>query len=304
MTLADLVPAALRAQLRELRLIPRYAAAAQGLGQHSSRSRGAGLEFAQYRAYAPGDEPRRVDWKLYARSDRYFVREAERDSPLELWLLIDTSASMGQGDEARPGHTRLDAVRTLAACAIELALRQGDRFGLAVLSARTPEFVAAGSGPRQRDRCLQALLQLQAEGGAVDEKQLLPLWERITPGAMVLLLSDAFDAAVPQLAQRLAAARREVILLQVLTAEERDFPFRGSHRFADPESTDQVTADAAAARPGFLQQFGQAQQALRARLAGSGIRHAVHYLDQPGDAVLRALFGTRAAAGRGDSEGT
>ena len=89
-----------------------------------------------------------------------------------------------------------------------------------------------------------------------------------------------------------------------LTAEERDFPFRGSHRFADPESSDQVTADATTARTGFLQQFAQAQRQLRARLAGSGIRHAVHYLDQPGDAALRALFGTRAAAERGESEGT
>lgn len=300
----ELIDPALRARLRDLRLVPRQAAGAHGLGQHSSRSRGVGLEFAQYRAYAPGDEPRRVDWKLYARSDRYFVRESERDSPLELWLLLDTSASMGQGDEARPGHERLDAARTLAACAMELALRQGDRFGLAALSSQPLAFVNAGSGPRQRDRCLQELLRFRAFGGAPPEKQLLPLWERIAPSSLVLLIGDAFDETLPLLAERLAAARREVIVLQVLTAEERDFPFRGSHRFVDPESGAEVVADAAAARSNYLQQFAQAQQTLHTRLAASGIRHAVHYLDEPADKVLRVLFGTHAVTERGESEGT
>ena len=72
------LPPDVRARLRALRLYPRRARGSTGLGQHLSRSRGAGIEFAQYRAYEPGDEPRRIDWKLYARSDRHFVRESER----------------------------------------------------------------------------------------------------------------------------------------------------------------------------------------------------------------------------------
>jgi len=187
-----LISPQLRARLRDLRLTPRRAAGAHGLGQHSSRSRGTGLEFAQYRAYAPGDEPRRVDWKLYARSDRYFVRESERDSPLDLWLLVDVTASMAQADEARPQYARLDAARTLAACAIELALRQGDRFGLAALSTQPPAVLAAAGGARQRDRCVQELLRWHAHGQWPDQAQLLPLWERIAPASLVLLISDGF----------------------------------------------------------------------------------------------------------------
>ena len=133
-----LIPPDVRARLRELRLVARAGAGGVGLGQHASRSRGAGLEFAQYRAYEPGDEPRRIDWKLYARSDRYFVREAERDSPLTIWLLLDATASMRQADAARPDFTKLDAAKTLAACVIELALRQGDRFGLITTGGRMP----------------------------------------------------------------------------------------------------------------------------------------------------------------------
>jgi uncharacterized protein (DUF58 family) len=293
----NLITPELRARLRELRLVPRAAAGAQGLGQHRSRNRGVGLEFAQYRAYAPGDEPRRVDWKLYARSDRYFVRESERDSPLDLWLLLDTSASMGQSDAARPAHSRLDAARVLAACAMELALRQGDRFGLAALSGQPLEVVDAGGGPRQRDRCLQALLRWQAQGGSASEAQLLPLWERIAPASLVLLLSDALDDAIVLLAERLAAARREVVLIQLLTAEERDFPFRDSRRFVDPESGAELLADAPAARAEYLQLMQNAQSALHTRLAASGIRHASHYLDQSEDEVLRRLFGTRGGEG-------
>lgn len=293
-----LISPQLRARLRDLRLTPRRAAGAHGLGQHSSRSRGTGLEFAQYRAYAPGDEPRRVDWKLYARSDRYFVRESERDSPLDLWLLVDVTASMAQADEARPQYARLDAARTLAACAIELALRQGDRFGLAALSTQPPAVLAAAGGARQRDRCVQELLRWHAHGQWPDQAQLLPLWERIAPASLVLLISDGFDEAAALLAERLAAARREVVMIQILTAEERDFPFRDSRRFVDAENAAEVLADAPGARAAYLRDFAQAQQALRARLAASGIRLACHYLDQPADAVLRLLFGQRL---RGDA---
>ena len=91
-----LIPPEVRARLPELRLGARRAVGYRGIGLHRSRSRGAGLEFAQYRAYEPGDEPRQIDWKLYARSDRFFVREAERESPLAVWLLVDASASMAR----------------------------------------------------------------------------------------------------------------------------------------------------------------------------------------------------------------
>ncbi len=130
MSFADIIPADVRARLKDLRLYSQRVSGAQGIGQHQSRSRGAGLEFAQYRAYEPGDEPRQIDWKLYARSDKFFVREAERDSPMIVWLLIDATASMAQYDAKRPEWSRLHAAKAQAACVFELALRQGDRFGV------------------------------------------------------------------------------------------------------------------------------------------------------------------------------
>lgn len=290
MAATDFIPPEVRARLRGLRLSARGSAGGDGLGQHASRSRGAGLEFAQYRAYEPGDEPRRIDWKLYARSDRYFVREAERDSPLCVWLIVDATASMRQADTARPAFAKLDAAKSLAACVIELALRQGDRFGLIALGGATPVVVRAGAGPRQRDRCLLELARIAAAGSWPDAESLRPLWERIAPNALVVVLSDFFDDAAVELAERLAAARREVLSVQLLGADERDFPFTGGHRFRDPESTTERRVEAAAVRKDFLERFAAARAQLARRFAARGIRHADYVLDEALDAPLRRLL--------------
>lgn len=292
----DLIPAAVRARLRNLRLVSRRAVGGHGIGLHSSRSRGAGLEFAQYRAYEPGDELRQVDWKLYARSDRFFVREAERESPLAVWLLLDATASMSQGDAARPGWSRLDAGKALVACIAELALRQGDRFGLIALRGDGLRLIAPGTGPRQRDRLLLELHGLSAQGAWPAAERLRPLWERIGAGDLVVMLGDGFDEASIEVAERLAAARREVLGLRILTAEERDFPFRGGYRFRDPETGEELLGDGAALRDDFQRRFAAARKAIDARLDASGIRHVEYVLDEQLDLPLRRLFGARDAA--------
>jgi uncharacterized protein (DUF58 family) len=293
-----LIPPALRARLGEFRLASPRAHGGQGYGQHPSRSRGAGLEFAQYRAYEPGDELRQVDWKLYARSDRFFVREAERDSPMTAWVVIDTSASMGQADEARPQWSRLEAARQLAACLFALALRQGDRFGLVGIGGAGLRLVPAGSGPRQRDRCDLELRALQPGGAWPPEAALRPVWERAHAGDLVVMVADGFDEAAIALAERLAAARRDLAFVQVLGADERDFPFRGGRRFVDPESGAALLADGEAVRAEFLARFAQAQAALAARLSAAGVRHAVWHLDEGAEAPLSRLFPARGGAPR------
>lgn len=297
-----LLPAELRARLADIEIRARRITHAGRLGQQASRSRGPGIEFAQYRSYEPGDEPRQIDWKLFARSDRYFIREAERDSPLTLWLLVDASASMGQADLARPAWSRLHAARRIAACAIEIALRQGDSVGLVVLGGRgsaqapSPALLPPASGLRQRDRCLRLLAAVEAGGAWPESRTLRAAIERIPIGAEVLLLSDLFDDAAVALAERLAAAQRAVATLQILTADERDFPFTGACRFEDPETGALLDADAARARDGFLARFAEARRALASRLGNLGIAHAEYVIDRPEDEPLRALFGPRRVA--------
>jgi uncharacterized protein (DUF58 family) len=285
------LPPELRARLSDIEIRSRRLTRAGRLGQQASRSRGPGIEFAQYRSYEPGDDPRSIDWKLHARSDRWFVREAERESPLTLWLLFDATASMAQADAARPAWSRLHAARRIAACAIEIALRQGDSFGIAVIGGAAFDCLPPAAGLRQRDQCLRVLATTEADGAWPDERRLRPLWERIHDGAQVVLLSDMFDDAAVALAERLAGAGRDIATVQVLTAEERDFPFIGTNRFVDPESGAEWVCDAADARPGFIERFAAARRALAARLAARGIAHVEHVIDQSEDVPLRALFG-------------
>jgi uncharacterized protein (DUF58 family) len=290
------IPADVRSRLKALRLLPRRARGAHGIGQHASRSRGAGLEFAQYRAYEPGDALRQIDWKLYARSDRFFVRESERESPITSWVLLDATASAAQHDRARPSWSRLDQACATAACLVELALQQGDRFGVIAVNGRGVQLVPAGSGPRQRDRVHLLLRQLQAQGGWPAVDTLRPVWERVQAGDLLVALGDGFDEAGIVLLERLAAARREVLQLQLLSADERDFPFTDGHRFRDPETGEELLGDGRAIRADYLARFGQAQHALQARLHASGIAHVVGYMDQPLDAPLRLLFGPGSGA--------
>lgn len=285
-----LIPADLRSRLRGLRFAARHPAIGLGLGLHRGRSRGAGLEFEQYRAYEPGDEPRRVDWKLYARSDRFFVREAARDSPLSVWVLLDASASMAQADAARPAYSKFAAAKLLAACLAEVATLQGDSCGIASLSSAGLTLAPSGSGARHRDRLWLGLEPMRTQGEWPSEAQLAPLWERIAPETLVVIISDGLDAALPVFAARLAATRRQVLSLGLISCEERDFPFEGGYAFVDPETGAECRSDGAAVRAEFLARFAAARAELARQLAQSGIRHVDHCLDEAPDVPLRQLL--------------
>lgn len=219
------------------------------------------------------------------------MRESERESPITVWLLLDATASANQADRAVPQRTRLDHMRGVAACLVELALQQGDRFGLLAINGDGLQLVPAANGARQRDRVHLQLRALQARGAWPAADRLRPLWERVRPGDLLLAIGDGFDDAGIVLLEQLASARREVALLQILTADERDFPFDAGHRFRDPETGEELLGDGAAIRADYLQRFADARSALHARLQANGIASATGWLDQPLDQALQALFG-------------
>ena len=290
------IPPEIRSRLKRLRLRTRSDLGTRGFGMHPSRNKGSGLEFAQYRAYEPGDELRRIDWKLFARSDKFFVREAEEESPVSVWILIDASASMGQADRARPDMTRLDAAKLLALCIAELAQMQGDRFGWIVLADGALGLAEPHRGRAQMDRMQLDLARLEAGGTFPDAATIAPLWERIGAHDLVIFLSDCFDEGGIALIERLARARREVLAVQLLTVEERDFPFDGGYRFRDQESGETLVGDGKALRETFLARFAAARAALDDRLDAAGIRHTAHVLDEPIDQPLQVFFGRGAGA--------
>jgi uncharacterized protein (DUF58 family) len=125
-----------------------------------------------------------------------------------------------------------------------------------------------------------------------------PVWERVLPGALVLFVSDGFDDELTALALRLAAAKRDVLLIQILSAAERDFPFKDGHRFLDPETNAEIRVDAKAARKEYLERFSAARAELAQRLDAAGVRHAEQLLDQPLDTSLRQVFAAWTRASR------
>ena len=264
-------------------------------GQHASRNRGGAQEFAQYRAYERGDDLRQIDWKLYARSDRFFVRDAERESPVTVWIVLDASASMAQADLKTPTWSRFDAARRLAAALVEIAVNQGDRFGLVIETATGPMVVPPGGGARQRDRVLLTMAPIQPTGIARWDRDVGVYGERFGRNDVVLILSDGFDAACVETAERLAMSGRDVAMIRVLTADERDFPFDQGYCFIDPETGAQLVGDGPALRADFLRRFAQARETLSDRLDAHGVRHAEHFADRPADEPIRALFRPEAA---------
>jgi len=219
------------------------------------------------------------------------VREAEEESPVAVWMLLDGSASMAQADRATPDWSRFDAARLLCLCIAELAMTQGDRFGWMILQESALGVADPRAGRAQAGRMQVELSRLDAAGAFPDDTTLAPLWQRIGRHDLVLFVSDGFDEGGIALIERLAKAGREVLAIQVLTVEERDFPFDGGFRFRDQESGAELVSDGVALRETFLSRFGAAQTALSARLDKAGIRHATYVLDEPIDRPLHVLFG-------------
>jgi uncharacterized protein (DUF58 family) len=228
---------ALLAHAGKLELIIRHVLAGLGHGIHAGRERGAGVEFSEYRAYAPGDEWRRVDWKLLARADRYYVREAERDSHVAVWLWLDATASMAEPSREVAGLDKLWFARTMLACVAAIAQRQGDAFGLLVCTDGRMELTPAARGPRQLQRVLGALKAAQPKGVLPDAAALKKCLHFARAPSLVFAATDALDwpSPVSETLVRLRHMRHDVRLLAPRTRAEINASFKAGAMYRDPE---------------------------------------------------------------------
>jgi len=172
----------------------------------------------------------------------------------------------------------------------EVALLQGDSIGVIGITGDGIQLVPAGGGARHRDRLLIGLEGLVCGGHWPGEAAFAQVQERVAVDSLVVLVSDGFDEGLPLLAENLAAARRQVLSLGVVSCEERDFFFSGGFIFRDPETGAECRVDGAAARAEFLTRFAAARRELKGRLARSGVPHVEYYLDEPPDVPLRRIL--------------
>jgi uncharacterized protein (DUF58 family) len=236
--------------LRNLSLAARKAAEGLLNGAHASRRHGAGLEFSQYRPYQPGDDLRRLDWRLAARSDRYFIRESEVDTSLTVHLLLDASASMNHRDDN--GLTKLEYAKLLLAALAYLAQQQGDAVGLTILSPGGLRHLPARADTRQLPRLYHALETAEASGYFPDSATLAPLTAR-RQRALTVCVSDLYedDSEINSLLSRLRAVSGEVLLLHVVAKNELEFSYRGAVTFRDLETGQTLQLDADQQRPTY-----------------------------------------------------
>ncbi|RZA34432.1 MAG: DUF58 domain-containing protein [Lysobacteraceae bacterium] len=285
----SLAKTALIAHTQKLDLVIRHVLAGLGHGIHAGRERGAGVEFSEYRAYAPGDEWRRVDWKLLARADRYFVREAERDSHVAVWLVLDASASMLEPSREVEGVDKLAYARTLLGCVAAIAQRQGDAFGLVVLNEGKVQFTPALRGPRQLQRVLLQLSRVQAEGELPDADTLRASLHFAQSPSVIFAASDLLDWPSPlsQALMRLRGMRHDVRVLCLQTQAEVDASFSSALAYRDPEQGEGVYRFGADLKEGYRQNREQHFATVKAACRKSDIPLVAARIEQSPGEVLR-----------------
>jgi uncharacterized protein (DUF58 family) len=234
------------ARLLALPLNARQAMLGNVSGRHRSPVRGSSLEFAQYRKYVPGDDLRRLDWRTWGRTDRFYIKEFEADTNLRLCLVVDASGSMDyRSPGAEEGATRMQMARRLAASLAYLAAHQGDAVGLWGVGADHKKKVPCKRGATHLQVVMEQLAELKPVGETTVVESIHQVAEEIRQRALVVLISDFFvdPAELRKAIQHLRFRRHDVALFHLMAREEIDFEFERPARFLDLEGQEAILAD-------------------------------------------------------------
>lgn len=223
--------------LSRLASVPLYARQAmQGSlsGRHTSPHRGSSVEFAEYRRYVPGDDLRRLDWRAYGRTDRYYVKEFEADTNLRCCLVVDTSGSMDFGST---GTTKIEYARKLAGSLGYLSLQQGDAVGLSCVAEGIVQNIPPRRNPAHLMRIFDVLEQAKPQSGTELPAVLHELSETISQRALIVLVSDLFvpPAELRSCFQHLRFRKHDTAVFHLLDPLELSFDFKRPMRFLDME---------------------------------------------------------------------
>lgn len=274
-------------------------------GLHSSPFHGFSVEFSEHRKYVQGDEPRTIDWRVFARTDRLFVRKYAAETHLACHLLVDTSASMAPLGSQAGAATTADATAAstsklsyaihLAAALGYLVTRQQDEIGLGLIGPDLTEWLPARGRRAHLIELLARLARARARGKTDLGRSVAAALAQIPHRGLVVLLSDLLSdvATTVETLHRVRFRGHDLIVFHILDAEEARFPYEGSVRLEDPETGAQLTVDATAVRARYL----AAVQRWRAELAHQCAAARVDYVPldtaQPFDRALLEFLGRR-----------
>ena len=263
-------------------------------GIHRSLRQGRGTEFYQYRPYDPGEDLKVVDWKVYAKREELVAKTFQEDTNFNLFLVLDTSASMAYQGEAS-SCTKLHYASMLAACFAYLAYRQGDRVGLFAYGQEVQQWIRPKSGHAHFGRVVNALAQLQA--GGVNKHE--AMWDQLVgnmPGrSTVVFLSDFLEAEdiLPERLRFALSSRYEALCLQVLDREEENLPSGDALRFVEMEGTREVSTSPEVIRDEFSNRMNEFKDTLERNLSSVSAEFESLYTDQDLGHALRRFLGVR-----------
>ncbi|MHA3772363.1 DUF58 domain-containing protein [Verrucomicrobiota bacterium sgz303538] len=254
-------------------------------GIHRSATRGSSVEFAEYRKYAPGDDLRFLDWRVFARTDRFYMKEFEADTNLRCYLVLDTSASM---KFTSGSLTRFDYARRVAATLSHLLVHQGDATGLVCFTDKTLHDLPPRRTPTHLRQILNTLADAKPQGETNLVSTLHEFAERIRQRSLVVIISDLFTE-VPDLLEcfkHLRFYKHDVAVFHLLDRQEFDFDFTRPVRFVDMESGADLITDPAVVRDAYRDALNDYLSTLTNGCREFDVDYRLTYLDQSYEGVL------------------
>ncbi len=286
------------ARLKNMRFsLRRHLAEGNLTGRHRSLRHGFAQEFAQHRAYVPGDELKHLDWKVFARKERFFVKEFQEEKSLKTYLLLDASGSMSyRGSGSEP---KWDLACRLSLAMAYLVLGQGDAAGLLTFDVVQRDFVT----PRQSLGHLERMDRVLAEskpGGETDLAQvLLKVGNRIPRRSLLVLVSDLLgdSPAILETIKTLHARKHRILVFQVLDPMERDIDLEGPVLFEGLEDRETLRCEAALIREAYREEFARQQRLYEASFRQAGIFFDTFYTDASWDQGLTRFLALQNSIG-------
>ncbi|MBX7103763.1 MAG: DUF58 domain-containing protein [Gemmataceae bacterium] len=243
-------------------------------GQHTSHFFGHSVEFAQHREYVRGDDLRHLDWKVWSKTDRFYIKQYESETNLRVTFVVDVSESMRYG---KAPWTKYDSASTIAACLAYLALRQHDAAGLVSFDSAVRQVVPARSSMTHVDSLVSAL-NVSKPKEKTDLEQICRRVAEVVPSrGMVVLISDLLCDRGPLFRglEMLRHRRHDILVFHVLDDDELDFPFAGTTRFEGMEEMPELLCDPRALRDGYLAELEEYLTELRRGCSKRGIDYTL-----------------------------
>lgn len=260
-------------------------------GLHHTPFRGQSLEFSEHREYSIGDEPKYIDWKVYGKTDRFFVKQFEQDTNLRLYIVMDTSGSMKFKGTQSP-LSKYDYAATLAGCLSYLTLRQGDLVGLGYSKKEKTTFIPPRNSPAHLNILMETLESIDLKGEGELSKSLETLAHSSKKRSLIVLISDLLEDpdAILKALKYLKFRKHEVIVLHLLDRDEKDFPYSGSIQFKSLENQPSLVLDTESFREEYQRTVDALIHQYRTTLRNAAIQYYFHTTDEPPDKVLRQIL--------------